>query len=102
VPHLLYNAAMERVQPTMHEAIRDILLTKKNHTCTFVGISNENQRRDLYRRPQDGLYPNALQVRARTAKYHKLFKRLGNSEVKFIGPLPTTPAAPTAAQPNSR
>ena len=82
---------MERTQPTMHDAIRQILLTKKNFTSSYIGISNENQRRDLYRRPQDGLYPNALQIRARTAKYHKLFKRIGNGEVKFIGP--TGPSA---------
>lgn len=83
---------MERTQTTLHDAIRQILLTKKNFTSSYIGISNENQRRDLYCRP-DGLYPNALQIRARTAKYHKLFKRIGNGEVKYIGPTAPPPAA---------
>jgi hypothetical protein len=80
---------MDRIQPTLHEAIRIILLAAKNRTATFVSISNENRRRDLYRRPQDGKHPNALQVRARAAKYHKLFKRIGNGEVQFVGPTPS-------------
>lgn len=82
------QAPPERDQPKLHEVIRTILLRKKNRTASFITISNENQRNDLYRRPTDGKHPNALQIRARAAKYHKLFKRIGGGEVQFIGPLP--------------
>jgi hypothetical protein len=82
------QAPVERDQPKLHEAMRTILLRKKNRTAAFVAISIENQRNDLYRRPADGKHPNALQIRARAAKYHKLFKRIGGGEVQYIGPIP--------------
>jgi hypothetical protein len=76
----------ERDQPKLHEAMRTILLTQKDHIWSFEALSMENRRRDLYRRPADGKYPNAIQIRARAAKYHKLFERIGGGGIKYIGP----------------
>ncbi len=87
-PEPPHAALPERDQPSLHEVIRTILLRKKNRTASFITISNENQRNDLYRRPADGKHPNAVQIRARAAKYHKLFKRIGGGEVQYIGPIP--------------
>ena len=54
----------ERDQPKLHEAMRTILLTQKDHTGSFEAVSRENRRKDIYRRPADGKYPNAIQIRA--------------------------------------
>jgi hypothetical protein len=85
-PAAATESSDERDQPKLHEAMRTILLTHKDRILSFEAISRENRRRDLYRRPADGKYPNAIQIRARAAKYHKLFERIGGGEIKYIGP----------------
>ena len=67
----LQFGSMPHVQPTLHEAMRRILIDAPGRTSTLQFLSDENARRDLYRRG-DGLHPFPQQFRRRALRYSKL------------------------------
>ncbi len=76
---------MSRQQPTLHEAMRIILLQQPQHTATLQVLSDENRRQDLYRKNKgDGLYPVPDQFKLRTFHYPE-FQFLPPDTVRYVG-----------------
>ena len=79
-------ALMPRVQPLLHEAMKMILQDCPDSTATLQSLSEENSRRDLYRKDEgDGSHPSAFQFRLRARQYPDLFDLIRPDKVKYIG-----------------
>ncbi len=78
---------MTRIQPTLHEAMQMLLLEAPEYTATTRFLSEENARRDLYRKG-DGEHPLPSQfwVRARCPLYREWFELLRPNRIKYVGP----------------
>ena len=75
---------MQRDQPLLHEAMRAILLDRPERTATLEVLSEENARRDLYRK-EDGQHPEPFQFRLRARQYAKWFDLLPADRIRYIG-----------------
>jgi len=64
-------------QPTLHEEIRQILLSYRNRWMTTREIADEVNRRGCYRK-RDGSDVTPYQIHGRTRKYPQLFERDGS------------------------
>jgi hypothetical protein len=76
---------MRRGQPTLHVAMKTILLDQPDHIATFPALSEENAKRDLFRR-NDGDYPQPFQLGLRARKHPEWFLLLPQDRVQYIGP----------------
>lgn len=78
---------MPRVKPTLHGAMKTILLRELGRTATLQFLSQEIERGDLWRRPSDGRYPEVFQIRLRAmrAYYQDRFEMVPPDKVRYIG-----------------
>jgi hypothetical protein len=68
---------------TLHEAIIDVLKRNKK-PMSFEEIAAAIKKKNLWKRPSDGTYPEAFQIRLRTvvrATYKKYFKQQSDSKI---------------------
>jgi HTH-type transcriptional regulator/antitoxin HigA len=82
---------------TLHEAIRIVLLGRKNHTATTVEISEEIQQRGLFVRPKDSEPAKAKQINARAKKYPDMFEFVQPGVVRLQRKALTNPESDKAA-----
>lgn len=76
---------MPRNQPTLHEAMRTILLDQPGQTATLQTLSEENIRLDLYRQDSgDGPHPLPIQFKLRTFD-HPEFEFSEPDKVRYVG-----------------
>lgn len=74
-------------QRPLHEVMGTILLGEPNRTASLKVLSQENERRDLYRK-RDGTHPLARQFGARAHKqeYRHLFAFVRRGVLRYVGP----------------
>ena len=78
---------MPRVQPLLHEAMQTILIACHDRTATIEYLSEENAKRDLYRRGKgDGILPPPKQFRDRARQRPDWFELAPPNKIRYIGP----------------
>ena len=79
--------AIERIQPTLPEAMQQILLAVPNRILSYADIFKENRRRRLYV-SRDGKFPGAAWIRITARPNLELFDPLGGGKVQLRTPAP--------------
>ncbi|MFI5088878.1 MAG: hypothetical protein ACHP7P_02315 [Terriglobales bacterium] len=77
---------------TLHEAMRSVLLRRKNFTATTSEISEEIEQNGLYTR-KDGEPARAKQVNSRVRQYPALFEFVAPGIVRLVGNSSAKPEA---------
>lgn len=72
---------------TLHQAIINVLTSNNNKFMSFEEIADEIKEQDLWKRPSDGSYPPAYQIKLRTvvsSQYKHLFEFEMPDKIRLI------------------